>query len=293
MQSLKTTWERSNDTFDCKRHMPPSFRLHGAIAVAKRAGEAILRVYEGKEDVGTQTKSDGSPLTNADMAAHHSILSGLRELTPESPVVSEESSLVSYQERRQWNEYWLVDPLDGTKEFVKQTDEFTVNIAWIQDSRPVQGVIHAPALGLTYYACKEAGAFRQRSGESPIKIAVQDPRDKLRIVVSRSHKGERLESYLQRFEDYECVNMGSSLKFCLVAEGSAHFYPRLGRTLEWDTAAGQCIVEVAGGTVTDLQGKAVSYNKLDLSNPDFLAIGARSLRWRKLLDKRITEKALP
>jgi 3'(2'), 5'-bisphosphate nucleotidase len=259
-------------------------QLQAIIALAEEAGEAIMSVY-GEKDFGVSLKSGQSPLTRADMAAHHVIVAGLEAIQPNLPVISEESKTVAYEERRHWGAYWLVDPLDGTKEFIKREGEFTVNVALIQNGNPLLGVVHAPTLHLTYFAALAEGAFRQKSGQSPVKIRVnKEPDSKLKIVASRSHISAALERFLGKLENYECLNMGSSLKFCLIAEGAADLYPRLGPTMEWDTAAGQCIVEAAGGTVTTLQGMRLSYNKPELLNPDFIVCSTPSIQWQRYLE---------
>jgi 3'(2'), 5'-bisphosphate nucleotidase len=251
-------------------------RLQTLIILSNVAGRAILKVYEG-EDWELRFKSSESPVTRADMIAHDLILSGLHTLDPRVPVLSEESAMVPYQERQQWDTYWLVDPLDGTKEFLKRNGEFTVNIALIVHGIPALGVVHAPTTNMTYFAAQGEGAFKQKADESPVKIQVSnDAAEKLKIVASRSHSGGELEKYLGKLKDYEVLSAGSSLKFCLVAEGTAHLYPRLAPTMEWDTAAGQCIVEAAGGSVTDLSGQRLRYNKPKLTNPSFLASSAGS-----------------
>jgi 3'(2'), 5'-bisphosphate nucleotidase len=236
-----------------------------------------MKIYEGEDDWGLRFKSPGSPVTLADMASHDVILSGLHKLNPEIPVLSEESAGVPYDERKEWDTYWLVDPLDGTKEFLKKNGEFTVNIALITKEVPVLGVVHAPAIGVTYFAAHAEGAYKQVSGAGPVKIeVVGNLNEKPRVIASRSHSGSELQRFLSKLEDYELLNAGSSLKFCLVADGTAHLYPRLTPTMEWDTAAGQCIVEVAGGSVTDLSGNRLRYNKPTLTNPSFLVSSAIS-----------------
>jgi 3'(2'), 5'-bisphosphate nucleotidase len=251
--------------------IPP---LEDVVSLAEKAGLAIMALYNG-EELDVRLKEDVSPVTRADLAAHRVILAGLQKLTPMLPVLSEESESIPYSERREWNRYWLVDPLDGTKEFIKRNGEFTVNIALIVDGKPLLGVVHAPALGRTYSAVQGKGAFRQEtSGGKPDRIAVRRDRDrKLKVVVSRSHPGKEAEAFLQNLGAYDTVEIGSSLKFCLVAEGSADLYPRFGPTREWDTAAGHCVLLSAGGEVTDLHGHPVHYNKPDLLNPFFMAKG--------------------
>ncbi len=187
----------------------------------------------------------------------------------------------------------MVDPLDGTKEFIDRNGEFTVNVALIDDGKAVVGAVHAPALSTTYYAAGGKGAFKRfnTDGGKTIRISVSDYHtERLKIVVSRSHSNEVLKRFLQKIEDADCLSIGSSLKFCLVGEGRAHLYPRLGPTMEWDTAAAQCIVESAGGTVTDLRGQALCYNKQDLINPFFMVNGAPSFPWLKYIDNCPEEK---
>ncbi|MEJ2697354.1 MAG: 3'(2'),5'-bisphosphate nucleotidase CysQ [Candidatus Sulfobium sp.] len=242
------------------------------IEIAELAGKAVMDVYS-REDPGTTYKEDCSPLTLADTASQKVILAALRKLTPELPVLSEESKTVPYEERKAWRAYWLVDPLDGTKEFIKRNGEFTVNIALIEGGVPVMGVVNAPVLGRTYYAARGEGAFRKEAGKEPERIGVSsDSAGVLKVAGSRSHGVGALEKFLEGLGPHELVSMGSSLKFCLVAEGSAHLYPRLGPTMEWDTAAAQCVVEEAGGFVTDLQGNRLRYNKEDLHNPNFIVV---------------------
>jgi len=247
--------------------------LPEVILLAEKAGKAIMEVY-GDQDFGVTLKADHSPLTRADLAAHRIILSGLQDLTPDIPALSEESDESSYEKRRTWPIYWLIDPLDGTKEFIKRNTEFSVNIALIKDGKPILGVVHAPAIGFTSYASDQSGAFKKVSGQEPIPIHASDYRiDKLKIVTSRSHIGKTLTRFLEMMENYEVLRAGSSIKLCMVAEGSAHLYPRFGRTMEWDTAAAHCVVNEAGGSVTDMQGHPLRYNKTDLANPEFLVRG--------------------
>jgi 3'(2'), 5'-bisphosphate nucleotidase len=240
--------------------------------IAALAGEKIMDIYQ-RSDFGVDMKADNSPLTRADIASHEHIVTSLSGLTPKIPVLSEESRDTVYQERLQWTRFWLVDPLDGTKEFIKLNGEFTVNIALVEAGKPVLGVVHTPALGVTYYATKGSGAFKQESGVSR-RINVQTEVSKtLNVVASRSHAGRETEIFLANLAKKYTVNLvskGSALKLCLVAEGAAHLYPRLGPTMEWDTAAAQCVVEEAGGSVTDLAGNVLYYNKENLLNPFFM-----------------------
>jgi 3'(2'), 5'-bisphosphate nucleotidase len=249
------------------------------VTLAHRAGEAVMKFYS-QEDLGTRYKEPDSPLTCADIASHNFIVEHLRTLVPNVPVLSEESETVPYDERQAWQTFWLVDPLDGTKEFISRNGEFTVNIALVQNSRPVLGVVHAPALDVTYFAAEGMGAFKQMAQMRTRAICVrQDEPARLKVVVSRSHPSKALDKLLSRIGPHKCVGMGSSLKICLVAEGEAHLYPRLGPTMEWDTAAAQCVVEIAGGAITDSTGKALRYNKADLHNPDFIVSGTRDFPW--------------
>ncbi len=248
-------------------------------AIATEAGERIMAVYGTSFDV--EAKGDDSPLTAADLAAHESIVAGLGSLTPEIPVLSEESSHVPFAERAAWRCYWLVDPLDGTKEFIKRNGEFTVNIALIVEHEPVLGVVGVPARDLCYYAARGAGAFRQRDGAEPEPIRVRPlGPGPVRVVGSRSHRGAALDAFVARLGEHALVPVGSSLKFCLVAEGGADIYPRLGPTSEWDTAAAQCVVEVAGGRVIDVKGRRLAYNtKESLLNPHFLVVADPARDW--------------
>jgi 3'(2'), 5'-bisphosphate nucleotidase len=247
--------------------------------LAVRAGQAIMKVYE-QTDPGTTYKADDSPLTRADLASHHLLLKGLGALTPALPMLSEESAAIAYDERRSWDCYWLIDPLDGTKEFLKRRDEFTVNVAIIERGAPVLGVVHAPALDVTYAAARGLGATKQQGRHSAESIRVADYRKGgLKVVVSRSHAGPEIEAVLRILKPVESISVGSSLKICLVAEGAAHFYPRLGPTMEWDIAAAQCVVEEAGGSVTDLEGRPLRYNKPSLENPHFLVRGKPPVPW--------------
>jgi len=240
------------------------------LQIARQAGADIMAVYAGA-DMGTTSKADNSPLTLADLASHRTIVAGLTQLTPDIPILSEEAADIPYSVRREWNRFWLVDPLDGTKEFIKRNGEFTVNIALVENGKPIMGVVYAPVLDVCYYGVSGEGAFVQR-GKSPAQVisartAVAD--EKIKVVASRSHSDARTQALLDKLGDHECISMGSSLKLCLVAEGAAHFYPRLGPTMEWDTAAAHAVVNAAGGVVQDSHGEPLVYNKPDLHNPEF------------------------
>lgn len=248
-------------------------------AIATEAGNRIMEIYTTAFSV--DEKTDNSPLTAADLASHEAIMAGLRHLTPGIPILSEESSTAPFAERAHWERFWLVDPLDGTKEFIKRNGEFTVNIALIEGHEPVLGVVLVPVSGLCYFAARGQGAFRQEPGAAAQRIAVQPLRNgSVRVVGSRSHSGPSLEAFVSQLGEHTFVPIGSSLKFCLVAEGRADIYPRLGPTSEWDTAAAQCIVEEAGGRVIAVDGRRLAYNtKESLLNPYFLVIGDTRRDW--------------
>lgn len=234
-----------------------------------------MEVYRSG-DAGETSKADDSPLTLADLAAHRTIVDALTGLTPEIPILSEEAADIPYSQRSQWTRFWLVDPLDGTKEFIKRNGEFTVNIALIENGEPVLGVVYAPVPDVCYFGARGAGAFVQRGNAAAQPIAVKSnvADEPLKVVASRSHGDARTETLLKQLGDHQCISMGSSLKLCLVAEGAAHFYPRLGPTMEWDTAAAHAVVNAAGGTVCDMNGEELRYNKADLHNPEFLVLPA-------------------
>ena len=256
--------------------------INPLVDLAVDAGKAILEVYATDFDV--QEKGDESPLTQADLASHHCIVRGLSALTPDIPIISEEEGLPSFAERGQWQRYWLIDPLDGTKEFVNRNGEFTVNIALIDSNRPILGVVHVPVQDKTYIGCDGHGSeLREGGTTTSIRVAAASG-DPVRIVGSRSHRGSSLDAFLDKVGKSEMLPMGSSLKFCVVAEGLADIYPRLGPTSEWDTAAAQAVVEQAGGKVLELDGKPLSYNaKEDILNPWFVVIGAADRDWLALL----------
>jgi 3'(2'), 5'-bisphosphate nucleotidase len=251
-------------------------------ALAREAGRAILEVYASSFSV--QEKEDRSPLTEADLRSEKLILAGLKRLAPEIPVLSEETGQAQWAMRRNWGRLWVVDPLDGTKEFVQRNGEFTVNIALVDEHRPVLGIVHAPALERSYYACEGVGAFRSdaQAAGRPIRVARRGG-GPVRVVGSRSHRGTSLDGFLARVGDHEFVEVGSSLKLCLVAEGLADVYPRMGPTREWDTAAGQCVLEQAGGQVLKLDGEPLVYNREDTLNPNFVGFADAGTDWLALL----------
>jgi 3'(2'), 5'-bisphosphate nucleotidase len=240
----------------------------------RKAGEAILGVYGSA--VKAELKADSSPVTAADRLSHEILADHLARTSP-FPVLSEEGKDIPYEERRHWETFWLLDPLDGTKEFISRNGEFTVNTALIHRGLPVMGAIYAPVKDLLYTAIKGGGAYRTVHGET-VRLPVDRQRTNCVVVGSRSHASREFEAYVlklrARYEAIELITAGSSLKFCLVAEGAADLYPRLGTTMEWDTAAGQLIVEEAGGRVVEAEGgRPLRYNKADLRNPHFIVSG--------------------
>ena len=241
--------------------------------VARDAGAAIMEIYAGEFNV--ELKGDDSPLTCADRASHEVIMAGLQQAYPEIPILSEEGTAIPYSERCHWSRFWLVDPLDGTKEFIKRNGEFTVNIALIEDGRVVAGVVYVPEQEKTYYGILGAGCWLQETtgAARPIRVRQADHAAGLTVVMSRSHPSPELAGYLQNITVAEALPVGSSLKLCVVAEGKADLYPRLGPTMEWDTAAGHAVVEASGGTVTQVDGSPLLYNKENLLNPFFIVKG--------------------
>jgi 3'(2'), 5'-bisphosphate nucleotidase len=237
-------------------------------ALAREAGRATMRYYDSPAQV--REKDDLSPVTLADEVAHGILLDGLRRLDPHTPVVSEEADAAPFEVRREWRRFWLVDPLDGTKEFIKRRAEFTVNIALIDGGEPVLGVVLAPALDLLYWAVKDGGAWREEAGGPAERIYSEEPSPDrpLTVVESLSHPSAELEEYLKTIPVGRRVKAGSSLKFCWVAEGRADVYPRLGPTMEWDVAAGDCVYRQSG---RDAERRSpLTYNKPDLRNLSFV-----------------------
>jgi 3'(2'), 5'-bisphosphate nucleotidase len=258
--------------------------LERVAAIAREAGGEILEVYAAGA-VASTAKADDSPLTAADLRAHRLIVQRLGELTPELPVLSEEAAEVPFAVRSQWRGYWLVDPLDGTREFLSRNGEFTVNIALIEGHAPALGVVHVPVTDTTYRGLPGAGAWRERAGAPAqrIRVAARSTAP-LRVVGSRSHRGDSLDAFLERVGRHELLAIGSSLKFCRVAEGAADVYPRLGPTSEWDTAAAHAVLLAAGGGVSALDGTPLGYNTRErLLNPFFVAFGPHDRDWLALL----------
>lgn len=262
--------------------------MESVLAIAEQAGEAIKVVYRRDGDVKVITKDDNSPVTEADHAAHHIIVDKLISLTPQIPVFSEESESIPYSERQQWERYWLVDPLDGTKEFINGTGEFTVNIALIEHNEPVLGVVTVPIKDQAYVGGHGVGAFKVDQGQWQ-RITVRTVAERELIVVgSRRHGAEKLDALLQKMEaagyTSEMTSMGSSLKFCLIAEGKADLYPRLAPTSEWDTAAAQAVLMEAGGRVINTEFEPLTYNRKEsVLNPEFYALGDPAIEWGILL----------
>lgn len=263
--------------------LDPAALLDEVLELARDAGRRILDYYEG--DYRVREKSDRTPVTDADLIAHHVLCAGLDALAAEVPIISEEAPAATLAERRTWPWYWLLDPLDGTREFIHGSGQFTVNVALMQAGRPRLGVIHVPVSGATYFACHGDGAFHQSRGAPPRPIQVRDtPRHPPVVAVSRSRRGPRLHRFLNNLGPHETIVMGSSLKSCLVAEGRADIYPCFGPTSEWDTAAAQCIVEEAGGRVTDLSLHTLQYNRREsMLNPPFFAFGASAYDWSRFI----------
>ncbi len=244
--------------------------LETVTRLAREAGSATMDYYDGAVPAGVRQKADSSPVTLADEAAHDILVEGLLELEPDTPVISEEGEAPGFEGRRMWRRFWLVDPLDGTKEFIKRRAEFTVNVALIEDGEPVLGVVLAPALDLLYWAVKGMGSWRQEKGGTPERIYSSPPRpgEPLTVVESLSHPAPELEEYLRNLPVARRVKAGSSLKFCWVADGRADIYPRLGPTMEWDVAAGDCIYRQSGRNGE--RSSPLTYNKPELRNPSFV-----------------------
>ncbi len=256
------------------------------IMLCRCTGNRINEIYNGKFNI--EQKSDMTPVTCADIAAHCAIVSGLEMITPDIPVLSEEADNTSFEERQQWQRYWLIDPVDGTREFINRTGEFTINIALIENNEPVLGVIYAPVIEVCYFASRDNGAFKLVTGHDaqPLRVRCSD-HQKLVVTAGRSGTTPEFEHYIQHFFEPQVITIGSSLKSCLIAAGEADIYPRFGPTSEWDTAAAQCILEEAGGMITDINLQPLRYNtKESLLNPDFLAFGDVSHDWSGYLQSK-------
>lgn len=259
-------------------------RLQLAIDIAKRAGARILELFI--TEISVTHKADETPLTTADLAANKIIIDGLNAHDPGVPVITEESCAIPLDERGSWGTYWLVDPLDGTREFIKQNGEFSVNIALIHDGAPILGVVHAPVLDITYWASRGQGAWKQVGNNNPRKINVRTaPKDRVTVALGwTTQTSDKLRHFLQQLGEHNELKMGGALKSCLVAEGRADIYACLGPTGEWDTGAAQCIVEEAGGQITDTQMRELRYNTRDsMLNPDFFVFGSSHHHWSDYL----------
>jgi len=258
--------------------------IEECIFLASSAADKILTIYQQK-DFKVKLKTDNSPVTEADFAAHHTINDGLVKLTPDYPVLSEEATIIPFSQRKAWDRYWLVDPLDGTRDFVARTNSFSVNIALIENHQPILGVIHIPVTNECFYAAKGLGAFKITNKSSAYKIHTRKMTGLPPVVaVSGLRDDTILKECLLKIGKHEIRHIGSSIKSCRVAEGTVDFYPCLGPTSEWDTAAGQCIIEEAGGRMSKLDLELLQYNsKESLTNPWFIAVGDKNYDWKPFL----------
>lgn len=245
--------------------------LPDVIEIADEASERVLHIYQS--DFKVQFKEDQSPITAADVASHDVIVRGLRALTPDIPILSEEGAAIPWEERQHWNTFWLIDPIDGTLEFTRRSGEFTVNIALIENGEPVLGVVTAPALKEAFWGVKGEGAHKRDWAGKVARIKVALPGASMLVVASKNHLNEDTRNFIEKLGEHELVQAGSSLKFCRIAEGRADCYPRLSPTCEWDTAAAHAVLVAAGGKVETLEGKPLRYGKEDLVNPWFVASG--------------------
>ncbi|TPW24793.1 3'(2'),5'-bisphosphate nucleotidase CysQ [Marinobacter nauticus] len=245
--------------------------LPDVIKIADEASEKVLHIYQS--DFKVNYKEDHSPITAADIASHDIIVKGLRQISRDIPILSEEGAEIPWEERKKWRRFWLIDPIDGTKDFTQRTGEFTVNIAMIEDGEPVMGVVTAPALKEAFWGIKGEGAhMRDRTGRVH-RIRVAEPKDTLRVVASKNHLNEETRAFIEALGSHETVQAGSSLKFCRIAEGHADIYPRMGPTSEWDTAAAHAVLVAAGGKVQTPEGQTLVYGKENILNPNFIAAG--------------------
>ncbi|HHX8498219.1 3'(2'),5'-bisphosphate nucleotidase CysQ [Vibrio diabolicus] len=267
-----------------------SHLLPQVIEIARSAGQMILEIYE-KKQYEAYTKSDETPVTSADIAAHKLITERLSELTPDIPVLSEEDADISLEQRAQWERYWLVDPLDGTQEFIARSGDFATIIALVDNNKPTMGVVYGPVSGVTYYAYSGKDAWKIPDMSDSVKIHThkhEQPGQSIAIAISRRQDINRITSRMSSAWNYDLVPLGSAaLKACLVAEGAVDCYLRLGPTGEWDTAATQCIVEEAGGRILSTQLEPLSYNEREtLENPNFIVLGDADLPWNEILQRK-------
>lgn len=250
--------------------------------IAYDAGKKIKAIFNSTYEINY--KDDKSPVTTADLVASEYILDQLKILTPELPSISEESPNLNYAARKNWSTFWLIDPLDGTRQFIKNKTDFTVNIALVHENQPILGVIYLPIEDIIYFASKNNNAWKQQPSSDPISIeTTKQPQSMLRICMHTGTAGKRTQKFLHAIGEHEIISRGSSIKSCLVADGSADIYPRFGPTWEWDTAAAQCIIEEAGGMLTDLSLNKLNYNKESLLNPSFFAYGSKHIDWPFIL----------
>ncbi|MGH1609836.1 3'(2'),5'-bisphosphate nucleotidase CysQ [Vibrio parahaemolyticus] len=267
-----------------------SHLLPQVIEIARSAGQMILDIYE-KKQYEAYTKSDETPVTSADIAAHKLITERLSELTPAIPVLSEEAADISLEQRAQWQRYWLVDPLDGTQEFIARSGDFATIIALIDNNKPAMGVVYGPVSGVTYYAYSGKGAWKIPDMSESVKIHThkhEQAGQNIAIAISRRQDINRITSRMSSAWNYDLIPLGSAaLKACLVAEGAVDCYLRLGPTGEWDTAATQCIVEEAGGRILSTHLEPLSYNEREtLENPNFIVLGDTNLPWDDILQRK-------
>lgn len=245
--------------------------LPEVIKIADEASEKVLRIYQS--DFKVNYKEDESPITAADLASHDIIVKGLRKISRDIPVLSEEGAQIAWDDRKQWRRFWLVDPIDGTKEFTQRTGEFTVNIALIEDGEPVMGVVTAPALKEAFWGIKGEGANKRDRTGRVHRIRVAEPPATRRVVASKNHMNDETRNFIKALGPHRTVQAGSSLKFCRIAEGHADIYPRMGPTSEWDTGAAHAVLLAAGGNVLTLDGDPLQYGKENVLNPHFIAAG--------------------
>lgn len=261
----------------------PNDLLPMLIMLCRSTGNRIVEIYNGNFEI--EHKSDMTPVTCADIAASSALVSGLEMITPHIPVLSEEMVAVPFETRRQWQRYWLIDPIDGTREFINRTGEFTINIALIENNKPILGVVYAPIIEVCYYATQNNGAFKLTNQQESQRLQVRACDEQTTVVaVGRCGTPPEFKAYVDKLHAPHLIKIGSSLKPCIIAEGSADIYPRFGPTSEWDTAAAQCILEEAGGSITDFNLQPLRYNtKESLLNPNFLAFGDTAQDWKKHL----------
>ncbi len=260
--------------------MEASNLIKSLVAILRKAALDVMRIYNSSQTLEITCKNDLTPVTQADILSHEIILNELSHLTPDFPVLSEEGAEISFHDRQAWSRYWLVDPLDGTKEFIRHSGEFCINIALIQDHVPVLGVLFSPATMTCYTACPELGArfIDQQGKEHPIQVSPWPRSEPVRVIVSHATMKEPVKAICDYLQHYHLSLQGSAIKFGVIAQGKADIYPRFGPIFEWDTAAGQCILECAGGAVLDLEGNSLRYNTKDpLLQPPFIAVSNRSV----------------